>query len=297
MEHVIEIRNLTRDYGRQKGIFDVNIEVKHGEVYGFLGPNGAGKTTTIRHLMGFIKSKQGSCRIMGIDCFKHASIISENMGYLAGEVAFPEDMKGIKLVDFVAQLRNIRNYQRIQQLMEYFELDPQGKVKKMSKGMKQKIAIICAFMDDPQILILDEPTSGLDPLMQNKFIDLVLEEKKKGKTILMSSHIFEEVERTCDRCAFIRKGKIVAVEDMNKVRNVKRKHYDISFADVRSARLFVNREPYKIVKQQGNKVTVLMEGEVSPLLISLSKYHITDLDVQRQSLEDKFLHLYGGEQL
>lgn len=206
--NAVQISHITKDYGNSRGIFDVSLSVKKGEVYGFLGPNGAGKTTTIRHLLGFLKPEKGECRINGMDCFSQASLIQKNLGYLAGEIAFPEDFTGRGLLNFLADMKGIRDRSRIKELIDRLELDPSGKVRKMSKGMKQKLGIINAFMGNPEIVILDEPTSGLDPLMQNRFIDLILEEKKKGTTIFMSSHLFEEVERTCERTAIIRRGRL-----------------------------------------------------------------------------------------
>ena len=166
----ISINNLTRDYGNNKGIFDVSFNVEKGEVFGFLGPNGAGKTTTIRHLMGFIKPKMGSCSINDLDCFSKASEIQKTLGYIPGEISFFDDMSGLAFLNFLEKFRGLSK-SRKDELIEYFELNPKGKIKKMSKGMKQKIGIVAAFMHDPDILILDEPTSGLDPLMQKKFID------------------------------------------------------------------------------------------------------------------------------
>lgn len=215
---IIEIDNLTRDYGDGKGIFNISFEVNEGEVFGFLGPNGAGKTTTIRHLMGFIKSKSGKCTINGLDCWKNAEKIHQNLGYIPGEISFFDDMTGTEYLNFIANYRKISPENRQKELIERFELNPKGKIKKMSKGMKQKIGIVAAFMHDPDILVLDEPTSGLDPLMQNRFISLIEEEKKRGKTILLSSHMFEEVERTCDRIGIIRSGKLVAVDSVEALR-------------------------------------------------------------------------------
>ncbi len=215
---VINVQNLTRDYGSGKGLFDVSFQVKKGEVFGFLGPNGAGKTTTIRHLMGFIRPKAGRCQIDGLDCWKNRDEIQKRLGYIPGEINFFDDMTGKEFLKFVTDYRKIGNENRMQELLERFSSDPRGTIKKMSKGMKQKIGIVAAFMHDPDILILDEPTSGLDPLMQNRFIELIAEEKKKGKTILLSSHMFEEVERTCDRIGIIRSGKLVTVDSVETLR-------------------------------------------------------------------------------
>ncbi len=196
---VIKLEHVTKDYGNKKGVFDLSFSVPQGEVFGYLGPNGAGKTTTIRQLMGFIRPDKGSCRMIGKECFRQAFEIQKKTGYLAGELAFPEDMTGLGFLKFMAEMKGMKNVSRMKDLMERFELNPHGKIKRMSRGMKQKVGIVNTFMHDPEVVILDEPTSGLDPLMQNAFVDLILEEKKKGTTILMSSHIFEEIEKTCGR--------------------------------------------------------------------------------------------------
>ena len=296
MSNIIEVKNVTKDYGQGRGIFDVNITVKKGEVFGFLGPNGAGKTTTIRNLLGFIRPDKGQCFIEGMDCFKNAAKIQENLGYLPGEIAFLDDLTGKQMIEFIADMKGLKDRAMIQELMERFELDPKGKIKKMSKGMKQKIGIICAFMGDPDIIILDEPTSGLDPLMQNHFIDLILEEKAKGKTILMSSHIFEEVERTCDRTAIIKQGKIVAIENMESLKAKKRKFYTIEFHKEKELIKFKEENPtVRIIEVSGKIATVAVQGDILSFLNLITKYEIKDLDVKRETLEEIFLHFYGGE--
>ena len=201
---MLTINKLSKKFGKLLAVDQVDLSIPDGTVGILLGPNGAGKTTTIRHLMGFIKPGKGSCSINNMDCWKDSSIIQSTLGYLPGEIAFMNNMTGIQMIEFIAEMKKMKDLSRAKELMERFELDPKGKIRKMSKGMKQKIGIVCAFMHDPDVIILDEPSSGLDPLMQNIFIDLILEEKNKGKTIFMSSHIFEEVERTCDRTAIIK---------------------------------------------------------------------------------------------
>lgn len=216
---VLQIDHLTCNYGDGKGIFDVTFSIGEGEVFGFLGPNGAGKTTTIRHLMGFIRPKQGYCRISGKDCWNARAEIQQNLGYIPGEINFFDDMSGQEFLRFITRYRQIPAKNRQKELLERFALNPKGKIRKMSKGMKQKLGIVAAFMHDPQILVLDEPTSGLDPLMQQLFIQLIAEEKTRGKTILLSSHIFEEVERTCDRIGMIRQGRMVAIDSIDTLRS------------------------------------------------------------------------------
>ncbi len=268
--NAMKIENLVRDYGGGKGVFDVSFHVDQGEAFGFLGPNGAGKTTTIRHLMGFLKPKSGSCTINGLDCWRERDKVQARLGYIPGEISFFEDISGAEFLKFIAQYRGIGSQTRKEDLLERFELDPKSKIKKMSKGMKQKLGIVAAFMHDPDILILDEPTSGLDPLMQNRFIYLVAEEKKQGKTILMSSHMFEEVERTCDRIGIIRTGRMVAVDAAAALRERHTRSYTVTLENESAAEAFA--ADFNGVRD-GLKVTV----------------------TTKQSLEEIFMNYYGGE--
>ena len=293
--NVIEIRQLTKDYGNNRGIFDVSLSVKKGEVFGFLGPNGAGKSTTIRHLMGFIQADQGSCQINGLDCLRDHARIQQALGYLPGEIAFMDDMTGLEFIKFMAKMKGMTDLTKAYELMERFELNPQGKIKKMSKGMKQKIGISCAFMHDPELLILDEPSSGLDPLMQNRFIELVLEEKQRGKTIFMSSHIFEEIERTCDRTAMIKDGRLISIEELQTLKASKHKTYQIMFATEELAEQFMN-EGFECEQVESTVVKVLPRNNLNYLLATLSRYDIVDLDITKLTLEELFLHFYGGNE-
>ena len=268
---IIEVEHLTRDYGGGRGVFDVSFQVAAGEVFGFLGPNGAGKTTTIRHLMGFLKAKEGGCRINGLDCFRDREKVQQMLGYLPGEISFFDDMTGVEFLDFVSGYRKDKGESRRKELMDMFDLNPHGKIKKMSKGMKQKVGIVAAFMHDPQILILDEPTSGLDPLMQNRFIELVEEEREKGKTILMSSHMFEEVERTCHRIGIIRAGKLVAMDQVEALREQYMTPYTVTLESEEMAKAFA--KDFQGVCQ-GRSVTVSA----------------------KRSLEEVFMQYYGGEE-
>ena len=293
--NVIEIRQLTKDYGNNRGIFDVSLSVKKGEVFGFLGPNGAGKSTTIRHLMGFIQADQGSCQINGLDCLRDHARIQQALGYLPGEIAFMDDMTGLEFIKFMAKMKGMTDLTKAYELMERFELNPQGKIKKMSKGMKQKIGIICAFMHDPELLILDEPSSGLDPLMQNRFIELVLEEKQRGKTIFMSSHIFEEIERTCDRTAMIKDGRLISIEELQTLKASKHKTYQITFATQELVEQFMD-EGFECKQVESNVIKVLPRNNLNYLLATLSRYDIVDLDITKLTLEELFLHFYGGNE-
>ncbi len=289
---IIEIDHITKDYGHNRGVFDLSFDVGEGEVLGYLGPNGAGKTTTIRQLLGFIKPDCGKISILGHDCFRHSDKIQKQLGYLPGEIAFMDSMSGMEFIQFVAEMKHIKSSKRAKQLIDQFELDAHGKIKKMSKGMKQKIGIICAFMQDPEILILDEPTSGLDPLMQNRFVDLILEEKKRGKTILMSSHIFEEIEKTCDRAAIIRDGRLVAVDSMENLCVGRKKKLEITFDNPLMAETFAKNFPE--TRTDGRKVMVQVGQDIDRAVKEASKYTVSDLNISTQTLEEYFMHFYGG---
>ena len=297
---VIELQEVTKDYGNGKGVFGLSFAVPKGEVFGYLGPNGAGKTTTIRQLMGFIRPGRGICRMMGMDCFLQAQEIQKHTGYLAGELAFPEDMTGLGFLKFMADMKGMDSHRHMESLMERFGLNPHGRIKRMSKGMKQKIGIVNAFMHQPEVVILDEPTSGLDPLMQNEFVELVLEEKKKGTTILMSSHIFEEVEKTCDRTAIIRSGQIAAVEDMKSLAGKRKKIYRVTLENKEALKRLL-AEPeiqpwrHKDSKEEllPNQADLTISGSLPDILKKFADYKAQDLEIRTQSLEELFLQYYA----
>lgn len=292
---IIEVNHLTKKFGDFYSIQNVHLQIPKGEVFGFLGPNGAGKSTTIRHLMGFLQPTEGSCFINGLNCREASATIQQVVGYLPGEIAFIDKMTGKQFIHFIAKLRGMNDYTHAEELMHFFELDASGLIKKMSKGMKQKVGLVCAFMHHPEIVILDEPTSGLDPLMQTKFIEFILAEKDKGTTIFMSSHMIEEVEKTCDRVAIINAGKIVATETITDLKKRKSKKYMLEFQDEQELTRFLDEE-YVLERISSTKVMITIMGDLQAFLHTLSNYKIIDLDVISQSLEDIFMHYYesGG---
>jgi len=294
---MIEVNHLTKKFGDFYSIQNVHLQIPKGEVFGFLGPNGAGKSTTIRHLMGFLQPTEGSCFINGLNCREASATIQKFVGYLPGEIAFIDKMTGKQFIHFIAKLRGMNDYTHAEKLMHFFELDASRLIKKMSKGMKQKVGLVCAFMHHPEIVILDEPTSGLDPLMQTKFIEFILAEKDKGTTIFMSSHMIEEVEKTCDRVAIINAGKIVATETITDLKKRKSKKYMLEFQDEQELTRFLDEE-YVLERISSNKVMITITGDLQAFLHTLSNYKIIDLDVISQSLEDIFMHYYenGGAQ-
>lgn len=291
---VCEIQSLTRDYGNGRGVFNLSFSINQGEVFGFLGPNGAGKTTTIRHLMGFLKPEKGYCTIGGKDCWKDRADIQKTLGYIPGEMVFFDDMTGTEFLSFMSKYRKTKSNGRTKELCDRFELDPRSKLKKMSKGMKQKVGIVAAFMHDPEVLILDEPTSGLDPLMQNRFIELVLEDKAKGKTILMSSHMFEEVERTCDRVAIIRSGRLAALDTVETLKAAQAKKYVITLENEDAAAAFAE-EGLCISGVTHNQVTVIVQNNITELISVMNRYPVINIITPNQSLEEIFMQYYGGD--
>lgn len=293
---IIAARSLTKDYGQGRGIFDVSFSVSRGEVFGFLGSNGAGKTVTMRHLMGFVRPQAGGARILGLDCFAERATIQARLGYLPSEIAAPEDMTGIAFLEYVARLRHLRNHARMHELIERFDLDPQAKIRKMSKGTKQKVGLVCAFMGQPEVLLLDEPTSGLDPLMQGRFVELALEERDRGATVFLSSHIFEEVERTCDRVAFIRGGRLVAVERMVDVRATRRHAFVVTFASADERARYQEACPWSGAPPHtvGERTMELWADEgIDAFVKGLVGFRVEGLVSREQTLEEMFLHFYG----
>ena len=299
---IIQVQHLTKDYGKGRGIFDVSFQVKKGQVFGFLGSNGAGKTVTMRHLMGFIRPQSGSAEIFGLDCFDKRAQIQGRLGYLPGEISVDESLTGRQFLQFTAKMRGMKDLRRMEELIERFELDPKARIGRMSKGTKQKVGLVAAFMSQPEVLLLDEPTSGLDPLMQNRFIDLVLEERDRGATVFLSSHIFEEVERTCDRVAFIRAGEIASIEDVSQVRSSRSQAFVVDFASEEQLRRYLDSHPNSgpartEISQTGcRSVLCRITGSVDAFIKDLGGYEIEGLASREQSLEEAFMGFYEPAQ-
>ena len=296
---VIEVDHLTKDYGHGRGVFDVSAFVREGECFGFLGPNGAGKSTTIRHLMGFSKPQSGSTVIDGRGSWKCSAELQRSIGYLPGEIALPTGMTGTQFLEMQKKMRGVTDPAYLEKLLKRFELDPNIGLKQMSLGTKRKLAVVTAFMHDPKILILDEPTSGLDPLMQEIFIDYILMEKKKGKTIFLSSHIFHEVDASCDRIAIIRDGKIVSEFDPEALKRERDKIYRVSFDDKDQWREFITH-PYHFTSVNEYKLRAriqLKRSEISAFLADISQFHIKDFTEFPFSLEDYFMQFYHEDKV
>ncbi|WP_342254755.1 ABC transporter ATP-binding protein [Spiroplasma endosymbiont of Zeiraphera isertana] len=295
--NIIQLKNLTKEYSPNIGCFDINLSINKGEVYGLIGPNGAGKTTVIRQMIGFIKSDTGFANILDYDCWKESAKIMESLGYLAGEVTLPDYMSGIAYLKTVANIRKNISWAYVEKLINYFELDAKRKIKKMSKGMKQKVAIISAFMHKPKVLVLDEPTSGLDPLMQERFNTLIRNSKNEGATIFMSSHIFGEIENICDKVAVIKKGKIISEISIKEIQNSAKKNYEIKFSTVKDYNDFLNKKWDIIEKNNITKVIKLnvLSTNVDKFLKELSLYKVDNFKELPFSLEEYFIKFYKDE--
>ena len=296
MEEIL-VENLTKDYGSGRGVFDVSFKVNKGEVFGFLGPNGAGKSTTIRHLMGFSKPQSGHTKILGKDSFEHYSEFMDKVGYLPGEIALPSGLTGYEFLDMMKKMKKVTDDAWVNHLKEMFELDASGDTKRMSLGIKRKLAVVTAFMNDPDILILDEPTSGLDLKMQQQFIEFIKEEKKRGKTILLSSHIFSEVDATCDRIAIIKDGKIVNEFVADDLKHNSEKIYKIKFKTAEESKKFqaenAKNDAFKIIEASPDYTLFgTNDSKINEVIKTLSNYDFSSFEHLKESLEDYFMSYY-----
>lgn len=297
---IIEVDGLTKDYGSGRGVFDVSIHVDKGEVFGFLGPNGAGKSTTIRHLMGFSKPDKGSAKIFGYETFNKYYEFLNRVGYIPGEIALPQGLTGKEFIAMMQDLQKIHNRNRLDYMLDLFKLDSETlktETKRMSLGVKRKLAIVAANMCDPEVLILDEPTSGLDPVMQENFIGFIHEEKKRGKTILLSSHIFSEIDSTCDRIAIIKDGRIVSEFIADDLKHASRKYYTVNFKNKEGKAQFEKNkdklQTLNLIKEREKKIYLSVEDSELNLFIDI----LADLEVEsfsnrKETLEDYFMKFY-----
>lgn len=287
---VINIKHLTKDYGNGKGIFDINISIKKGEMFGFVGTNGAGKTTTLRHIMGFLKPDKGEVKVMGLDAWKQADKVKEYVAYIPGEIAFPDLKNGVEFLKSQEEFYGMKDSTYTNEILKKLHLDPTAGLKQMSKGMKQKTAIVACFMRNADILILDEPTTGLDPLMRVAFIDIIKQEKAKGKTILMSSHMFEELQETCDRVALIDRGHIVSIANVQDIKNRPFSEFKIEFLHKEDYVSF-KKLSYNIVRDQEKyqQVTIsIAKDKENELFTDLKKYKLKFIAEVSYNLETYF---------
>ncbi|MDD7315519.1 MAG: ATP-binding cassette domain-containing protein [Bacilli bacterium] len=290
---LIELHDLTKDYGEKKGIFNLNLNIEKGEMVGFVGTNGSGKTTTIRNILGFIKPTSGSVSVNGLSSWEHSAEIAKMIGYVPGEIAFPDLHTGTEFLKSQAEFLHLKDMSYANELIERLQLDPSANLRRMSKGMKQKTALVAALMNDAPIIILDEPTTGLDPLMRQTFLDIIKEEHKKGKTIFMSSHSFEEIESTCDKVVLINNGHIIDICSMNEIRNRPQVEFKIEFYKAEDYQNFLN-EGFEIIRRQEqyNQVTIrINKNDTTKLLKTLKKYIVKFISELPYTLEMHFRNI------
>lgn len=288
----IDIKHLTKDFGKGQGVFDLSLEIEKGEIYGFVGVNGAGKTTTIRHMMGFLNPDEGRVTINGLDATKSSAEIKRFVSYIPGEINFPGNTTGEEFLKEQIYLSGRGSWERAKELIKLLQLDATAKVRSMSKGMKQKTAIVSAFASDADLLIMDEPSTGLDPLMRDIFLNLLKEEKAKGKTIFMSSNIFQEVEEVADQVAVVRKGKIVDITDMRKIRYNEDKVFRMEFKSRTDFEQFLSLD-YQInkVKKEDLQIFIQVNDEnINQLVQDLKDFDLVYFKEIKFSFEDYITH-------
>lgn len=286
---VIEIKNLKKHFGKTKAVDGISFDIKKGEIFGFLGPNGAGKTTTIRCIMDFIRPSAGKIKVLGMDSKEDTVAIKEKVGYLPGNVRLNNNWTGWDHIRFVESIRG--KSENVYDLIERFDFNPKTKFKNLSSGNKQKLGLILSLMSDPEIIIMDEPTLGLDPLLQNSIYEVLLEFKKKGRTIFISSHNLPEVERLCDRVGIIKAGKMVEVDSIKQLKKKKMHQVEVHFTGKYSKTDFEG-DGVESVQEIPGGLLIMVKGGLNQIVKRLAKYDISDLEITHASLEEIFLKFY-----
>jgi ABC-2 type transport system ATP-binding protein len=295
MSAIIELEKLTKTYGSHRGIVDIDLAVEEGEAFGFLGPNGAGKTTTIRTMLDHIRPTSGRARIFGIDTTQDPVAIHRRLGYLPGEFTLYDKLTGGQTLDYFANLRGgvERPYQ--QDLIARLDVDPSRRFREYSKGNKQKIGLIIALQHRPDLLLLDEPTSGLDPLVQQTFYEVIREAKSEGRTVFLSSHILSEVEKTCDRVAIIRDGRLARVDRTQALRDLAHHQVELIFTDTVPVEEFSALPGVSDVVAEDHILRMRVSGSITPVVRAAARYELRDFVSREPSLEETFLAEYGKD--
>lgn len=288
--NAIEIKNLTKVYGKNRGIQDINISVKEGEIYGFIGPNGAGKSTTIKTLLNFIYSTSGEALIFGMDSVKESEKIKEYIGYVPSEVRYYDDVKVKDIIKYAQSFYPKSKKEYVDRICNELELDMNKKMGELSLGNKKKVAIAQSLINNPKLLILDEPTNGLDPLMQKKLFNILIEEKEKGNTVFLSSHNLVEVQNLCDRVCVIKEGKIVDIIEIEKSKTELKLKVTLSSSDITDD-IVLNLSD-KILDKNGKLYTFIYSKNIDSLVKELANYKIDELLIEKENLEDAFLNYY-----
>lgn len=288
--------NLSKRYAGEKkyAVRSLDFDIKKGEVYGFLGPNGAGKTTTIRLLMNFIAPSQGEAKIFDLDSVNDSVEVKSHIGYLSGEPALYPKMTGGQFLDYMASLAPPKRASYRAELIRQFNFDASQKIDRLSKGNRQKLAIIQAFLHEPEVFILDEPTASLDPLMQEAFFELVRLTKERGATLFISSHNLNEVQKICDRVGFIRAGRLIAEQTIADFAKAAVQTYDISFAGQAPLKELKSIPKAQLIVNTPHFISIKVRGDLTPLFSILTKHKVHSLDRREASLEEEFLSFYKG---
>jgi ABC-2 type transport system ATP-binding protein len=299
---VIEARGLTKVYRGGRGVFDLDLAVREGEIFGFLGPNAAGKTTTIRTLLGFLRPTVGVARVLGLDAWSASAAVKAQVGFIPGELHLYDRMRGSEFLSFLAGFRAAGALDHASRLATKLDLDLRQRIRHLSKGNRQKLIVVSALMHDPRLLILDEPTSGLDPLMQAEFLALLREERSRGKTVFLSSHMLPEVEKVADRVAIIREGRLVAVEQVERLKALRPRRMEVMLRSALAADAFAGLPGVQVldVHEGGRHVELAVRGSPARLLSRLAQLPVEDLTYAPADLEGVFLHYYaqpGGEEV
>ncbi len=290
-EPVIVIDKLEKSYGKLQAVRGISMSVERGEIFGFLGPNGAGKTTTIRCMLDVIRPTAGTVRVLGMDAQQDTLALHQHIGYLPGDVRLPGQMTGKQVINYFWRLQG-REPVLLDDLVKRFDVEIKRPLKGYSKGMRQKIAIVLAFMCDPEVLILDEPASGLDPLLQRTFNEFLLEEQARGKTIFMSSHIMSDVEKVCQRIAVIRDGQLVTVEEVETLREKAGQRVTVDFGDPVTEEELTRIPNVSMVRQTNGHYQFNVSGSMDPLIKALSRHEVIRLHAEEAPLEEVFLKFY-----
>jgi len=294
-ESTIVIDNLYKSYGKIQAVKGISMRVEQGEIFGFLGPNGAGKTTTIRCMLDVIRPTSGTLRVLGLDAQRDKMELHQRIGYLPGDVRLPGQMTGKQVIDYFSRLQGLKPV-LLNDLVARFDVEMKRPLKGYSKGMRQKIGVVLAFMCDPEVLILDEPTSGLDPLLQRTFNEFLLQEQARGKTIFMSSHIMSDVEKVCQRVAVIRQGEIVTIEEVEKLRQKAGQRVTVEFGDAVSADEVARMPGVSMVTSHNHAYHFNVGGSMDALIKVLSRHEVLRLQAEEAPLEEVFLKFYENPQ-
>jgi len=293
MTSVIHTEQLTKTYGAHRGIAELDLDVEQGEIFGFLGPNGAGKTTTMRVLLDLIRPTAGRAEVFGIETTADPVAIHRRIGYLPGEFDLYDRLTGADTIAYFANLRDGVDTAYAAELVERLGLDPSRKYKEYSKGNKQKVGLVVALQHRPDLLILDEPTSGLDPLVQQTFFEIIREARAEGRTVFLSSHVIDEVDRTCDRVAIIREGRLVQVDRIDAIRKLAFHHVELVFAEPVATAIFAGLEGVSEVVADGTILRMRVNGPIGGVLAAAAPHGIVDVVSREPNLEDVFLAQYG----